>query len=396
MRWPFKKTTEDRAAKSASPSWSLFRPLSSWDIGTEAILAIPAVGRCVELIAGDVARVPVEVQARGAKGFERIESVVSQLLEDGPNDLIAGGEWRAKIIRDMMLYGEHLSVIVRTTGGEVLEVTPCERGTFSNYWDQEKQQLAYNAFGMSLEPSDVLHFRRAEREQFRGRGILHQHASTLKAIAQQYAAAERIFKTALPKIKLETEEPLSSEATARLQQSFRSSHGDASSWSTPVVVSAGMKVGEITTRLDQNQWVQAQDFGVADVARCFGVPVTMIDSTSSPTTEDISSYVENCLRPILAQLSAHLKLKMLVPGERVAFQTDQITHGTHSQQVAAARQMIDAGLVTPNEARAMLGLAASAAPGMDEVYLSKNYTEISAPGADDVGTDAKGGATDAS
>ncbi len=327
--------------------------------------------------------------------YDRPDHPLLSVLADKPNDLITSESWRSKVVRDLMIRGEHLSILTRNGRGELLSITPAEAGTWGKNWDPQTQRLDYRAFGQTLLPSDVLHFRRGEQLWFQGESVLDQHRTTLAAIAEQYEAGKRVFSTALPKIKLETDEPLSSDATHRLQSAFRDNHGDATSWSTPVVVSGGMRVGEISQRLDQNEWSAAMEFAVADVARMFGIPVTMVDSKSSPTAEDISSYLEAGLRPLLSLIAAELRLKLLAPGERVHFKTDQLTRGTKAQQAASERQLIDAGIQTPNEARVSLGMAPLDQAGMDEIVISKNYQQMSEPGADDVGSDASGGDEDA-
>ena len=394
FRW-LRREPEVRA-KSASPTWALFRPLSSWNVGNTQLLGIPAVGRCLDLIAGDLARVPVEIQARDGDGYIEIDSAIADVFRDGPSGLLSGNAWRQKIARDLLIQGAHLDVIARTPDGSVAEITPAEFGTWGYFWDPERQTLTYQAFGQTFLPQDVLHFRRSERILFQGEGVLSQYSTALKMIAAQYEAGRRVFETALPKIKLETDEPLPPDAVERLQQAWRSSHSDASTWSTPIVVSGGMKVGEISQRLDQSQWADAQEFGVADVARCFNVPPSLVDSNNSPTAEDMSAYLEGCLRPLMSAIADEVKLKTLSPGERVQFRTEQLTRGTAAQQAASIRQLIDAGMVSPNEGRAMIGLPASDQDGMDDVFISKNYATVtnetestpSAPTADDVGADA--------
>ena len=381
-------------SKSAAPTWSLFRPLSSWKSGQSPRLAIPAVGSCIDRLAGDCGRIPVEVERRSPIGPIPVDSICSQLLTDGPTDLVSGSAYRNKIVRDLLISGSHLSLITRDGRGDVLEVTPAEVGTWGYNWDQQRQALTYQAFGRTVLPNDVLHFRRAEREWFHGRGVLEQYASTLDQISASYQAAHRVFKSSLPKLTLSTPEPLSPEATSRLQQATTANHSDASSWSTPIVVSGGMQVGEISTRLDQSQWAQGVEFSVADVARMFNVPSSLLDSSSSPSDSDMSAYIEHGLRPLLDVIEAEFKLKMLVPGERLRFRTAHLSRGTASSQAAAARQLIDAGIQTPNEARISLGMPALDRPEMDEVQISKNYTPLTqnGPSADDVGSDAAGDA----
>ena len=376
-------------AKSPSPTWALFRPLSTWSTGNALIKAIPAVGRCIDLLAGDVARLPVEVQAATPRGYVPINSGVPSLFERGPNDLLSGSAWRAKMVRDYLVHGEHLDIITRNGRGEAVELTPCEPGTWGFSWDPTTQKLSYQAFSSIYEPRDVLHFRRAEEVLFTGVGILDQYRTTLNGISNMYQAGERVFKVALPKLKLETEEPISSDGVAKLQEAFRSTHGDASSWSTPVIVSGGMKVGEISQRLDQSQWAEGLRQSILDVANMFGLPVSLIDNGSTATDEEMASYIENCLRPLLSSLEGEINLKLLEPETRFQFSTRNLSKGTVAQQAAAQRQLIDAGVQTPNEGRINLGLAPSDSEGMDEIYLSKNYANMTSPEADDVSVDVE-------
>jgi len=388
----FLRRAGEQRSKSGIPTWSLYRPLSTMSIGNGAILAIPAVGRAIEILSGDCSRVPLCIHSKSDGAYyDRPDHPLLTVLGDKPNDLITSESWRAKVVRDLLIYGQHLSILTRNGRGELLSITPAEAGTWGKNWDPQTQRLDYRAFGQTLLPSDVLHFRRGEKIWFEGESVLDQHRSTLTAIAEQYEAGRRVFSTALPKIKLETDEPVSSEGVARLQEAFRSTHGDATSFNTPIVVSGGMRVGEIAQRLDQNEWSAAMEFAVADVARMFGIPVTMIDSSNSPTAEDISSYLEAGLRPLLNMIAGELRLKLLEPGERVHFKTDHLTRGTRAQQAASERQLIDAGIQTPNEARVSLGMAPLDQDGMDEIVISKNYQQMSEPEADDVGSDASGG-----
>ena len=376
-----------------APSWALFRPLSQWETGNDALLAIPTVGRCLDLISGDIARIPCVVESRTPSGWAPTESTVCDFFEAAPNDLISGAEWRAKLVRDLLIHGSHLDVITRNGRGEILNITPAEPGTWGYSWDPKEQVLTYQAFGRVLLPEDVFHFRRGEQLMFAGKGVLDQYRSTLEGVASQYQAGARVFKTALPKLVCETPEPVGSEGVKRLQTAMASTHGDASaSWQVPIVVTGGMKVHDLPgSRLDQAQWSEGLKQSLLDCANMFGVPASLVDDSSTPTDEHMSAYIEQCLRPLLAAIEGQVRLKVLPPGQRLRFQTSHLSRGTVSANAAAQRALIDAGIQTPNEARAACNLPPSTADGMDEVYLSKNYANISPPGADITDADASGG-----
>ena len=382
-----------RSAEPTPPSWALFRPLEQLLNGNDALLAIPTVGRCIELIAGDIARIPCAVETRTPTGWVPVESSICDFFDAQPNDLISGTEYRGKLVRDLLIHGSHLDVITRNGRGEILTVTPCEPGTWGYAWDPKTQALTYQAFGRVYLPEDVFHFRRGEQLMFAGKGVLDQYRSTLEGVASQYQAGARVFKTALPKLVCETPEPMGSSQVARLKNAMASGHGDAAaSWQQPIVVTGGMKVHDLPgSRLDQSQWSEGLKQSLLDCANMFGVPASLVDDSSTPTDEHMSAYIEQCLRPLLASIEGQIRLKVLPPGQRIRFQTAHLSRGTVSANAAAQRALIDAGIQTPNEARAACNLPPSVAEGMDEVYLSKNYSNISPPGADIDSADASGG-----
>ena len=61
--------------------------------------------------------------------YDRPDHPLLSVLADKPNDLITSESWRSKVVRDLMIRGEHLSILTRNGRGELLSITPAEAGT---------------------------------------------------------------------------------------------------------------------------------------------------------------------------------------------------------------------------------------------------------------------------
>ena len=109
----------------------------------------------------------------------------------------------------------------------------------------------------------------------------------------------------------------------------------------------------------------------------FGIPPQMLyadeaGETAEHTFTQLRAYVDSCLSHYTALISGEIQRKLLAPGEQLTFDFRHLLRGSIDQVVGAARQAIDAGVMTQNEAREMLNLPRI--EGGDELVFSKNYS----------------------
>ena len=380
-----------------SSNWWLWRTPEFVNYNTSTALTIPAVARAIRLVSGDASRLPVSVQQRVGESWETVEGArTAELLNRSPNPELSANEWRAWLFRDLLVYGNHCSVLIRNGAGQVERIEPQAFGTWSINFNPHNWALSYNiAGGGQVRPAEVLHVRLDGDTPFWGTSPLEQHSSVLKGILAQYSAAERTFTSTLGKVALKTDDQLSPEAVQRIQEKFAETHGQSSSWSNPIVTGGGMEAKVFQNELSRNEYVASQNYGVADVGRIYGIPASMLYAsdqaglTSSGTGQrEVYGYIETCLRPLLARFTAHVALKMLPPNRRVIFDTRALSRCSYGEAVASLRQAIDASIITPAEAREALELSpAPTGSGLDEFVISKNYTQQSSVNGDDVGID---------
>ncbi len=178
--WPFKpKETVARQepsfqnASPENPSTNLSDP-ASWltDLsGGGPTYAGPAVSersairsttvfRCVSLIGGLVASLPLSVYERGKDGRRTAtEQRLYPILHDAPNDLMGSFTWRELIIGDLLLGGNHYSVIERDNANRIVGIMPMLRQTVTPYRKDGLTRYLVQVEGgqLDLDQGEVVH-----------------------------------------------------------------------------------------------------------------------------------------------------------------------------------------------------------------------------------------------
>lgn len=337
---------------------------------------LPPVMRAVNLVAGEIARLPASVQRRTDRGWIRVDSAVSDLLE-APNDWQSGFEWRRTMVRDLMLYGNAASLIQRTRGGELLQVVPLMPDAYSLQQDETGTgyRYAHPELG-TLDQGELVHFRLAGANPLWGDSPIVRGRASLDLLAEQEHAGRTSYSTGgLGKCVLSTDDPLGDDSVKALRESFAASHSNRAALGTPIIARNGLKVETIGRGLSEMEWNAARNFSIRHVAMMYGVPPAMLFADEAGTVEhtytQIRAFVDGCLAHYAAIVAGEIGRKLLGPGERLHFDFRHLLRGSFDQVVSSCRAAIDAGCMTQNEAREMLGLPAI--DGGDRLVYSKNY-----------------------
>jgi phage portal protein BeeE len=132
---------------------------------------------------------------------------------------------------------------------------------------------------------------------------------------------------------------------------------------------------------------KAKSLSVADVSRIFGVPISYLGETTNTygTMEWLSRmYLDTCLAHWFMSWSAEFELKL---GEAPVFDTDMLVKPSLAETFSALRTGVEAGIISRNEARAILDY--SEEDGLDEFIVAKNMG--TGGGQTNIGNDTSGG-----
>lgn len=349
------------------------------DVTPEGSLRIAAAQRATSLIANDIARLKCTASGVGA-----------DLCTDAPSRYHTQYEFRRALVMQALLYGNGCAYIARDGRGMPAELQLLGPETVSlqvTGTDPEGVWYQHQTMGR-LELQDVIHLRTPNTSGLWGTSPIRQARDTFALGANLARTGNAVFSNAgVPKVAIVHPGPLSPEAMQRIANAYVERHAGPNNAGRPLVLGENMRVESISGSLEDALYIEAQNFSVQDIARIFGVPTAYLSEHSHSSYGSLEAlmriYVDGCLTHWAEQLAAEYVAKLLGPGGTVTWDYAELMRPTLAEQFAALRTGVEAGIITRNEARDIIGL--DPLPGLDQPIVAKNMG--TGGGATNIGVD---------
>ena len=298
------------------------------------------VYRAVTLIAGDIARIECEIDAAGADSLWR-----------NPSPHMTAFDLRRSMLMSALLYGNGICAINRTVGGELLELIPLAPDSVMLQIVGGRPVYKTAEYG-DLMPDQVLHLKAPGISGLWGDSPVALCRTSIQLLAAQETMAIKAYTNAgNPKIAIVSPKQLSEELMQKVENYYMKRHGGSENAGRPVVLGDGVRIERISSTID--------DYLSEDVGSTYG------------TQEWLSRmYVDACLSPWIAALTAEITTKLGGIGSSMTWDIDDLVRPGMAERMAALRTGVEAGIMTRNEAREELDLAPL--PGLDEPIVALN------------------------
>jgi phage portal protein BeeE len=320
------------------------------------------VYRACSLIAQDTARV----------GIETSSTMLETLLRQ-PNRYMSGYEFRRAMMLQACLFGNSFALINRTRGGELLELMPLDIESVSLDVTGSEPYYRTRQYG-DVPLADMFHLRAIGLDGLWGESPVRLCKTSLTIMAAQESAQLEVMKNAgNPKLAIVHPGPLSAGAREAIAQKFTSDHGGAENAGKPLVLAEGMRVERISSTLEDSGISAARsvfDRRCLPHLRRARVLSRRDDERVRLDGVAVRMYVDACLAHWFAAFKAESLAKLAGPADSFEFDTDMLVKPSLAEQFAALRTGVEAGIVTRNEARAVLDYPPLA--GLDEPIVAKN------------------------
>ena len=324
-------------------------------VSREQAMSIPSVAACRDLIVGTVIQLGLFRYRAGERldpGYLLAKPDPSTTLPatvgGTVDDLLFRGRayWRA-------LERDSEGFISRARWSPVDDVTPDTRSKGGAY----AELTGYEIAGVGHVPvADVIRFDSAIP------GVLDFGARTLAAALELEQAARRLSSVELPAGVLEnTGAEISEDEARKIVAGFQESRRDSG-----VAFVQGVKYSRENLSSADLQMIEARGNVATEVARLFNVPVTMIGASPSGNSSAMlySNLSQHLTFMVATSVAPHLRtlettLTDVVPrGQTVAFDVQTFVRSDPQAAADYAQGLFAAGLVSRDEARALLGIPA--------------------------------------
>lgn len=316
-------------------------------------LQVSAVWACVRLLSDSVSMMPLG--AYTMQGKVRVPTPSPPFLLNPSNDATMS-EWIYMLLVSLLLRGNGYGRIVRRDStGYPAQIELMHPDSVSVGSDSESGGLVYRVKGEVIPREQVFHMRAFRMPGSRLGLSPIQYAA--RSINTEGAAADfalGFFKDgAHPSSILSADANFTQEQAKTIKDRFVA----AVQGREPAVLSGGLKYDQIQVSPEESQFLETQKYGVAQIARIFGVPPEMIagEAGNSMTYANVEQrgldFLTYAVQPWLTRLES--TLATLLPGQRhLRFDTSVITRTDFQTTMTATAVGIASKQMTVDEARA--------------------------------------------
>lgn len=368
----------------------------SWPYGPDRPMTVAeamrlsAVQVCVDVIAQDIAKVPLELRERLPGGGNRVvdpnEHPVAMLLANRPNPWHTWFEFHEMVVIHLACLQNAFVGLDRLPSGDVRSIVPFLPGRarvlidpdddslfyeFQIYHDIEKAMARRWIQGpmdaVILNSDEVMHLRGRVIDGIFGYSNMDAGAKTMWLVNEIASYQTRLYRNDASYrgvFKMKEGAHLEEEAFARLREQLAEATRNAGREGRPLLLEDGLDFTPTTMTGVEAAVDEARKAAILDVARLFRVPPHKISALDSVKYDNMDTaeraYVGDTLIPYCIRIEQQYQHALLPPADRgryfFQFNRPAMELSDPEKMAAVTRVMLGHGAMTIDEARQTRGL----------------------------------------
>ena len=287
------------------------------------------------------------------------------------------------IIKECIIHGNGFCYIERDKKGKPVSLKYLSFGECNIIYNKANKTLFYQAPSIShalIEPINMIHVRMITEDGINGKSILSYADTALKLSGAAEKSAQSFFNSGCTvQGILSTDSPrLTKDQRESIRQAWTESQlGQGSGIS---VLEGGMKYTPVSSNSKDSQLLESRLYSVQEIARFFNISQPLLGDLSKTSYNTLEAsqqaFVLHALMPYVIMLEQELNEKLLTVQQKSHYYIDlseeDIIKSDKQSQVNYLTTLVNAGVITRNEARTSLGFAPM--EGADDLTVS--FTDI--------------------
>lgn len=398
--WDFLRRKTGPAEKKSTPLERLVmrgegggQSSSGAIVNETSALRVAAAAACTVLIANDVAALPLKVKRQSK---DRLEDANDRpeygLLLKKPNPMHTGFEFRQMMTAQAVLRGNAYAYINRAGNGRIMELWPLKASEVTvtrQGWELMYTLAAYDGqLSGNFTSRDIMHLRGVMWDGMVGLDRLDTARDAIGLASAAEGTQAKAFKNGNRMTGYwSTDGVLQTEQYDRLaDELWRSTTGE-NTYKSPLL-DGGVSWHSSSSNFNDAQMVETRKQQIVEVCAHFNVAPAVLgldDKTQAFASVEAMMrwHLQHTLRPWLTAWEQAIDRDLLdgASGPLMAkFDTSDLEKASTADRAQSYRDLVELGIMTRNEARALEGL-----PALDG--LDEPLTPLNMGGAGDGGED---------
>lgn len=327
--------------------------LGKQTVTKEKALEIPAVQACINLIAGPISSLPVNLYRKCEDNkVEEVRNRRTFLLNNDTGDTLTAAQfWRA-MIEDYFL-GKGAYAYINWQGLDVQSIHYVDE---SNVFIRKNTDPIFKDYdiqvqGQSYKPYQFLKILRKTKDGMRSRSIVEDSPLIVGVVYSELAYEENLIRKGGNKRGfLKSPNKLTQEAMDKLKGAFRRLYN--SSEENVVVLNSGMEFQEASNTSVEMQLNENKKANSVEICKLLGVPSAMI--SGNPSEKDIDLFIRTCtmvMNDIECSLDRDFLLETEKGGFYWAFDVRELTRGNIKERYEAYKIGLEKNFLQIDEVR---------------------------------------------
>ena len=333
---------------------------------------LEVVNRVVNLIVDDVSEIPIRVgtQISGmqsvVKGIKR--SRVELLLNKEPNPFQDISTFRRNLITDFLIDG---NIFIYFDGAHLYHL-PANKMTIHASDSTYIEKFTFNE-QISYKPTEIIHIKdNSFYSIYRGVSRLKPALRTMVLTRSMRDFQDNFFKNgAVPGLVLKSPNTLSEKIKERMIQSWTARYRPDAGGRRPLILDGGIEIDSVSNvNFKELDFQAAIEENEKIILKALGVPPLMLDSGNNANIRpNMRMYYLETILPIVRKMNFALEryFGFLLSEDITDIPALQPELRDQSQYYTS---LVNAGIISPNEARGSLGF--DAVEGYDDLRVPAN------------------------
>lgn len=323
--------------------------LSQDSISCEQALNIPAVARCVNLIAETVSMIPIKLYREditdGKRKTVEIADHRCDLLNEDTKDTLDGAQFKKALVRDYLLTGNAYAYINKQRNSvKSLHYVDSKNVTINQNFDQIFKDYNILVHGQTYKPFEFLKILRATKDGARGSGIVEENGELLKVAYTTLKFEQNLVSTGGNKKGfINAKNRLTKEAIDALKAAWYKFYSNNDE--NVIILNEGLTFQEASNTSVEMQLNESKKSMSDSILEIFGVP----------TDWSWETFIKTAIMPILATFECALNRDLLLEKEKksfyFAFDTKEIIKGDIKTRFEAYKTALESNLMQIDEVR---------------------------------------------
>lgn len=295
-------------------------------------------------------------------------SRVEAVLNSEPNPFMDISTFRRLIFTDLVVEG---NAFIYFDGSHLYH---CPAHLMSIETDSSTYVSGYTLQTIKYTPEEIIHIKdNALRNIYRGSSRLTSALNNMVLLHRMIAYQDKFFQNGtIPGLILKSENSLSDKLKQKMIDSWLRSYAPDNGGKRPLILDGGLELDRLSNttfqELDFENSIKVQETAIL---KALGVPPILLDGGNNANIRPNQRlfYIETVIPlvdKLIKGLERYFGYKLLpdndIPGMQPELQ----------EQASYAVSLVNAGILTPNEARESLAFEKSKDPEMDKIRVPQN------------------------